>query len=65
MQTIFLTKLTKQGTSLGVIIPVNILNALHWERGDILVFGFSGVDQIFLKRITDLELEKLKPQIIT
>lgn len=60
MQTVFLTKLTKQGTSHGVIIPKRILDTYNWQRGDVFCFGFSGGDQIALKRITDIELQRIK-----
>lgn len=60
MQTVFITKLVKQGTSLGVIIPKRILNTYNWQRGDVFCFGFSGGDQISIKRITDTELERIK-----
>ena len=65
MQSIFITKLSKQGTSLGVVIPVEILNAYHWQRGDVLVFGFAGEEQLFLKRLSDKELKEIKPNVIT
>lgn len=64
MQTVFLTKLSKQGSSLGVVIPKAILNTYHWQRGDIFCFGFQGGDQITLKRITDVELEKIKSNVL-
>lgn len=60
METIYMTKLVKIGTSHGVIIPTEILNGYHWQRGDFLVFGFAGADQLFLKRLTDLDLQKIK-----
>ena len=60
MQTVFFTKLTKQGNSFGVIIPKLILDTYNWQRGDVFSFGFSGGDQISIKRITDLELARLK-----
>lgn len=62
MGTIYLTKISKIGTSQGVIIPKPILNAFRWQRGDALVFGFQGDDQLFIKRLTDIEINQLKPQ---
>ena len=61
MKSVFITKIAKQGTSLGVVIPIEILNAYHWQRGDVLIFGFAGGDQIYLKRLTDTDLERLSP----
>mgnify|MGYP001594519854 FL=1 len=60
MQTVFFTKLTKQGNSFGVIIPKRILDTYNWQRGDVFSFGFAGGDQVSIKRITDLELQRLK-----
>ena len=61
METIFITKIIKVGDSHGVIIPVNILNAYHWQRGDIVIFGFAADQVLFLKRPSDIELQKIKP----
>lgn len=61
MQTIFITKLAKQGSSLGIIIPRPILNAYNWQRGDVMVFGFHGNEQLFLRRMTDKDMQNLKP----
>ena len=63
MGTAYITKLCKIGTSQGVIIPKNILNAYHWQRGDFLIFGFSSDDQIFVRRLNDLEINQLKPDV--
>lgn len=61
METVYLTKVIKIGDSHGVIIPVSILRAYNWQRGDILVFGFVAPEQLFLKRISDKELRQIKP----
>ena len=64
MQTIFITKLSKQGSSLGIIIPMSILRAYNWQRGDLLVFGFAGAEQLWLKKMTDKDMEMLKPDLV-
>ncbi len=61
METFYITKIIKVGNSYGIIIPQEILNGFHWQRGDHLIFGFGGTEQIFLKRLTDKDMEKLKP----
>lgn len=61
-QTVFISKITKIGNSHGITIPQNILNAYNWTRGDVVIFGFAGGDQLYIKRITDKELEQLKPK---
>lgn len=60
MENIFITKLVKIGTSKGIVIPVNILRAYNWQRGDTLIFGFSGGDQLSIKRLSDRDFEYLK-----
>ncbi len=64
MKSIFITKIAKKGTSLGVIIPTEILNAYNWQRGDVLIYGFAGGDQIYLKRLTDMDIERMKPNAL-
>jgi len=61
MESVYITKLVRIGTSEGVVIPQNILQAYHWQRGDFLVFGFAGADQLFLKRLTDEDMKRIKP----
>jgi len=64
IQSVFITKLQRNGNSLSIVIPREILKAFRWERGDMLIFGFAGVEQLFIKRITDKELQELKPKEI-
>lgn len=58
MQSYNITKIIKIGSSLGVVIPKNILNALTLERGDQVVFGAGEYDTLIIRKITD---EKLLP----
>lgn len=60
METIYMTKLVKIGTSEGVVIPKEILNGYHWQRGDLLVFGFMANDQLFIRRLSNDELLRIK-----
>lgn len=55
-----MTKIIKTGSSLCVVLPVNILKPLNWQRGDILFFTEMRDDVITLKRLTDLEMKRLK-----
>lgn len=63
MQSIFITKIIKVGNSFGVLIPQEILNGYHWQRGDFVIFGFAPNDQLYLKRLTDLEINQIKPDV--
>jgi len=64
MESVFITKILKIGTSHGVVIPAEVLRGYHWQRGDFLIFGFAGNEQLYLKRLSDVDLQKLKPNII-
>lgn len=46
MQSIFISKIHRIGTSLGIVIPVEILRAYNWQRGDFVIFGFAGGEQL-------------------
>lgn len=63
MQTLYITKIIKVGSSQGIVIPIPILQGMKWERGDYVVFGFGGNDQILLRRLTDKEMREMKPDI--
>jgi len=60
METIKLTRVIKTGTSLCVVIPKNILHALHIQRGDNVVLRAVSEDTIILHKISDEEILKLK-----
>lgn len=65
MDNLFVSKVTKVGTSLAVVIPVAVLRGLKIERGDRLSFAVYE-DQTFVCRlITDVESAALKPKQIT
>lgn len=48
------------GTSKGVVVPVQILRALNWQRGDLLVISPLTADSIMVRRVTDKEVRELK-----
>lgn len=62
MQNYIITKIIKTGSSLGVVLPKSILNALTLQRGDQVVFGVGEYDTLIIRKITD---EKLLPVKIT
>lgn len=64
METVFISKILKVGTSHGIILPREILNGYKWQRGDYVIFGFAGPDQLYIKRLTDIDMQKIKPQNI-
>lgn len=62
MQNYTITKIIRIGTSLGVVLPKNILTALTLQRGDQVVFGAGEYDTLIIRKISD---EKLLPVKIT
>lgn len=57
-------KVIKNGTSLAIVIPVNILRELKINRGDTLAFAVAEGDIIMLRKVTDIEKLQLKPKPI-
>lgn len=61
MINVQITKIVKVGTSLGVIVPINILRDLQILRGDQVAFSIAAGDVICLRKITDAEKLEIKP----
>ena len=49
------------GSSLAIVIPVNILRALKIERGDQMTFGVYADDVICIRKISAEQLRELRP----
>lgn len=64
MEYIRTTKIIKTGTSLCVVIPKEILTALNFERGDQVSFFTYDLDTIIIRRVSQIDLENLKPKNI-
>lgn len=62
MERITITKIIKNGNSLGVNIPKNILLALDIKRGDQVSFGVYSDDVICIRKISQAELSSLIPK---
>lgn len=62
MENLIITKVMRVGTSLAVVIPVNILRALKIERGDQMAFGVYVEDVICIRKIQQEDLLKIKPR---
>ncbi len=60
MENIYTTKIIKIGTSKGVVIPLDILNALNWQRGDSVIFTLAADDHLIIKKLNDETLRRLK-----
>lgn len=51
------------GTSLAIVIPVEILSALKLLRGDQVIFGVYNDTTIIIKKIPDKELRNFMSDI--
>lgn len=60
METLYTAKIIKIGTSKAVIIPVNVLSGLGWERGDNVILTFGYDDALIIKKIDDESIRRLK-----
>jgi len=61
MQNLQITKVMRVGSSLAIVIPVNILRALKIERGDQMTFGVYADDVICIRKISAEQLRELRP----
>jgi len=62
MEPIFITTVVKYGTSLALVIPKPLLEQLHIGRGDLMIFGRFAEGQFSARRVTDKEIETLRPE---
>ena len=60
MEQLYTTKVTRVGTSKGIVIPIDIINGLGWQRGDTVLFTFAADDKLIVKRIDNETIKKLK-----
>ena len=64
MENLIITRVVKNGTSIGVNIPKNICKALNIRQGDQVTFGVYSEDVICIRKITQRDLQNLKPKNI-
>ena len=64
MISLYTAKVIKNGTSLAVVIPVNILRELKIDRGDTIAFAIAEGDIIMMRKISEAEKFNLKPKQI-
>jgi antitoxin component of MazEF toxin-antitoxin module len=61
METFFTTKVVKIGSSVGLVIPRDILAACMWERGDRVVFSVIAGPTLVIRQLSEQEIRRLKP----
>jgi antitoxin component of MazEF toxin-antitoxin module len=60
MEYLKTSKIIKNGTSLAVVIPKPMLQALHLDRGDQVMFAIIGEGILAIKKVTAEDLQKWK-----
>ena len=63
MESLYITKVVRIGTSLGIIIPKNITKGINWQRGDTILFTDFGVGQLTARLLTSVEVNALKKRV--
>lgn len=61
MEKVMSSTVIKTGTSMAVVIPVQILRALKINKGDMVTFAVYEDRSICIKVLTDKEARSLKP----
>lgn len=65
MENLYITKIIKTGSSLCVVIPVEILRGMKWERGDYISFTMFEGEIVALIKLNDDTIRHLKAQAET
>lgn len=60
MEQIRITKVIRTGTSLCVVIPKEILQALKIERGDQVCFGIYDNNSLVIRKISSDEVQGIR-----
>lgn len=64
MRNPFCSRVRKIGTSFGVIIPIEMLRAHGFQRGDFVAFGNIDDDTIAIRKIPAELLEALTVRVV-
>jgi len=60
MEYIKVTKVIKNGTSLGIVIPKSILTALDISRGDAIAWLVPSGGLLIAKPLKEIDIQNLK-----
>lgn len=63
MENLFITKIVPHGTSLGIIIPIELLRGLELQRGDSLVLTPLANGMFQCAHLTNEKIKELKTYI--
>lgn len=53
-------RVIKVGTSLAVVLPVQLVRGLEIQRGDVVALSATQADQIVIKLFADYEIQRLR-----
>jgi bifunctional DNA-binding transcriptional regulator/antitoxin component of YhaV-PrlF toxin-antitoxin module len=62
MTEVKIGKVTRLGTGLAIVIPVEILRGLNIKRGDMVAFAVYDKDIFYVRHIPQKEMAALKPK---
>lgn len=62
MDEVRIQRVIKVGTSLAVVLPVNVCRALCIQRGDRVAFGVFEDNTLVVRKLTEAEVRALRPQ---
>lgn len=63
MENLHIGKVLRVGDSLGITIPINVLRALKWQRGDTIVITNFAFEQFTVVRLPDEKIKELKTEL--
>lgn len=61
MESFYTTKIVKVGSSLGLVIPREIIAAMMLDRGDRVVFSVIAGPTLVVRQLSEQEIRRLKP----
>lgn len=63
MENLYIKKIVRHGTSLGIVIPIELLRALGLQRGDSVVVAPVSPGQFLVSLLNDEKIKELKMQL--
>lgn len=61
MERLLTTKIIKIGSSLGLVLPKDILGGMGLDRGDQVIFSVIAGPTLVVRQLSDAEIRRLKP----
>ncbi len=64
MEHLYTTKIVRMGSSLGIVIPKQILESCTMSRGDHVLFGDFSHNGFAVRVLSDMQIKLFKQEII-